>query len=170
MVSQGMEATQPVTAAEINVRQQEKMLTLGPVLERFHNEALDPIITTTLEIMERNGLILPRPDELNGHNIKTAYSSIMAQVQRATETTGIEQIVRFAGSLAGAAPSIMDNLDLDAAIDRYGDLLGVDPSILRDPDFVAQQRHQRYSAQTLKSAKMSPECWAWGYKGILVLL
>lgn len=158
MVSQGMETTQPVTAAEINVRQQEKMLTLGPVLERFHNEALDPIITTTLEIMERNGLILPRPDELNGHNIKIAYSSIMAQAQRATETTGIEQIVRFAGSLAGADPSIMDNLDLDAAIDRYGDLLGVDPSILRDPDFVAQQRQQRaYQQQQQQMAEQAQQ-------------
>ena len=127
-------------------------------MEPFHNEALDPIITTTLEIMERHGLILPRPDELNGHNIKIAYSSIMAQAQRATETTGIEQIVRFAGSLAGADPSIMDNLDLDAAIDRYGDLLGVDPSILRDPDFVAQQRQQRaYQQQQQQMAEQAQQ-------------
>ncbi|GBQ07887.1 portal protein [Saccharibacter floricola] len=158
MVSQEMGSTQPVTAAEINVRQQEKMLTLGPVLERFHNEALDPIITTTLEIMERGGLLQPRPPGLHGHALKIAYSSILAQAQRATETTGIEQLVRFAGSVAGADPSIMDNLDLDAALDRYGDLLGVDPSMLKNPQSVAQLRQQRaYQQQQQQMAEQAQQ-------------
>ncbi|MBB2199930.1 MAG: portal protein [Gluconacetobacter sp.] len=43
-----IEGEQPRTATEINVRQQEKLLVLGPVLERFHNEALDPLINTTM--------------------------------------------------------------------------------------------------------------------------
>lgn len=158
MVSQEMGSTQPVTAAEINVRQQEKMLTLGPVLERFHNEALDPIITTTLEIMERGGLLKPRPPGLGSRSLKIAYSSILAQAQRATETTGIEQLVRFAGSVAGADPSIMDNLDLDAALDRYGDLLGVDPAMLKDPQSVAQLRQQRaYQQQQQQMAEQAQQ-------------
>lgn len=152
MVSQNMETTQPVTAAEINVRQQEKLLALGPVLERFHNEALDPIINTTIEIMERGGLLPPRPDSLRGGNLKISYVSVLAQAQRATETTGIEQFMRFVGGLEGADPSVMDNVNVDSAVDRYGDLMSIDPSILRDPQAVAQLRQQREYAQQQQAA------------------
>ncbi|MBM3099140.1 head-tail connector protein [Gluconobacter cerinus] len=152
MVSQDMDSTQPVTAAEINVRQQEKMLALGPVLERFHNEALDPIINTTVDIMERGGLLLPRPDGLKSITLKINYVSVLAQAQRATETTVIEQFVRFVGSLVSVDPSAMDNIDMDQLIDQYADLMSVDQRILRTPQAVAALRQQRAYAQQQQAA------------------
>lgn len=154
MVSQDMEGVQPRTAAEINVRQQEKLLALGPVLERFHNEALDPIIQTTMDIMERGGLLPKRPASLGLSNVKISYVSVLAQAQRATMTTGIEQFTRFVGSIAGEQPDVMDNIDLDAATDIYGDLLNIDQRIMRDPQEVARKRQDRaYQQQQQQAAE-----------------
>ena len=49
-----------ITAREIDERREEKMLMLGPVLERLHDELLQPLVARVFRIMARNGLI-PRP-------------------------------------------------------------------------------------------------------------
>jgi hypothetical protein len=41
------------TATEIDARREEKLIQLGPVLERFENEGLDPAIARTYAIMPR---------------------------------------------------------------------------------------------------------------------
>lgn len=157
MVSQ-QESTQPVTAAEINAKQQEKLLALGPVLERFHNEALDPVIVTTLDIMERGGLLPPRPEVLRGASLKISYVSVLAQAQRATDTASIEQFMRFIGSQAALSPDVMDVVDTDAAAEEYGDLIGINPQILRTPDQVAQIRQQKqYAAQQQAAAEQAQQ-------------
>ncbi|WP_395371855.1 portal protein [Komagataeibacter diospyri] len=165
MVSQ-MDQAQPPTAAEINVRQQEKLLALGPVLERFHNEALNPIINVTLGIMERGGLLPPRPQQMGTGPLKVNYISVLAQAQRATETTGIEQFVRFCGGLVSVDQSVMDNVDLDQAVDIYGNLLSINQAIMRDPQAVAQMRQQREYAQQQQAAAEQAQQMAAGAKNL----
>lgn len=60
--------------------------------------------------------------------------------------------MRFVGGLAGADPAVMDNVNVDGAVDRYGVLMSIDPSILRDPQAVAQLRQQREYAQQQQAA------------------
>ena len=51
-----------MTATEVAERHEEKLLMLGPVLERMHNEILDPLIELTFQRMvEAN--ILPSPPQ-----------------------------------------------------------------------------------------------------------
>lgn len=138
---------QPVTAAEINVRQQEKLLALGPVLERFHNEALNPVINATLAIMEHGGLLPQRPEALKGANIHISYVSVLAQAQRATETTSLEQLGRFVGGWASVKPDIIDMLQLENMIRQYADLLGVDVRNLTNPEQLAALQQQRAQSQ-----------------------
>jgi hypothetical protein len=42
------------------------MLMLGPVLERLHDELLDPLVTRVFNIMSRNGMFddIPTPPVL----------------------------------------------------------------------------------------------------------
>ena len=55
-----------MTATEVAERHEEKLLMLGPVLERLHNELLDPLIDITFNRMIENNLIPPAPPELQG--------------------------------------------------------------------------------------------------------
>jgi hypothetical protein len=68
---------------------------------------------------------------------------MLAMAQRAASTTAIERVAAFAGNLAAADPSILDNLNLDEAIDQYADLLDAPGKILRSNEEVAQIRAMR---------------------------
>lgn len=131
------------TATEIDARKEEKLIQLGPVLERFENEALDPSINAVFGIMLRGGLLPPIPQELSGQKIKVEYISMLAEAQKAASTAAIERIFGFAGNLAAVKPEILDNLDGDEAIDEYADMLGVSPKIIVSAAKVAQMRAAR---------------------------
>ncbi|MBK6911397.1 MAG: hypothetical protein IPH10_10795 [bacterium] len=66
------------TATEIDARREEKLVQLGPVLERFENEALDPAIKRIFAIMDRMGLLPEAPQSLQGADLEIQYVSILA--------------------------------------------------------------------------------------------
>lgn len=131
------------TATEIDARKEEKLIQLGPVLERFENEALDPAINCVFDIMLHGGLLPPVPQELSGMPIKVEYISMLAEAQKAASTAGIERLAGFVGNLAAAVPGALDNLDWDQIIDDYADMLGVSPKSVVPYAKVLQIRAQR---------------------------
>jgi hypothetical protein len=133
------------TATEIDARKEEKLIQLGPVLERFENEALDPAIECVFDLMLRADppLLPPIPQELLGKKIKVEYISMLAEAQKAASTAGIERLAAFVGSLAAAKPEALDNLDLDQMIENYADFLGVSPKSIVPLAKVMQIRAQR---------------------------
>lgn len=135
------------SATEILERKEEKLIMLGPVLERVHNEMLDPAVTRTFGIMLRNGLFPPPPQELGDQEIQIEYISMLAQAQKAVATAGIEKMVAFVGNLAASQPSVLDKINFDAAIDEYGIMLGVSGKIVRPQDQVDATRSERMRAQ-----------------------
>lgn len=135
------------TATEISVRQEEKMLMLGPVVERFQKELLKPLIDRSYSIMHRAGMLSDDPDEIIGKELGVDYISSLAQGQKAVATQGIERFVGFVGNLSGVNPDVIDKIDLDQAVDIYGDFVGVPPSIIRSDDEVQKLRDQRAQQQ-----------------------
>lgn len=147
------------TATEIAVRKEEKMLMLGPVLERLNDELLDPLIDRTFGLMlEQSAPIWaglmpgrpalpPPPKELAGMDLRVEYTSILAQAQKALGVSSIERAVGFAGNLAGMNPEVLDKLDMDQTLDEYAAMIGVPPTMLRSDDQIAQIRQQRAEAQ-----------------------
>lgn len=132
-----------ITAREIDERHEEKLLMLGPVLERLHAELLNPLIDRVFNIMLRNKLVPTPPESLQGVEIKVDYISMMAQAQRAIGTASIERLAGFVGNLAGAMPSVLDKFDADQAIDEYADMLGVPPRVVLSDDKVKEVRAAR---------------------------
>lgn len=134
---------QPVTAEEIRVRQEEKMLMLGPVLEQLNQDLLDPLIDRTFAIMERRGLLPPIPSELQGQPLRVEYISIMAQAQKMIGLAGLERLANFILPIAQVDPSVLDKFDRDEMIDQYADMAGVPPSVIVPDDEVSEVRAQR---------------------------
>lgn len=132
-----------ITAREIQERHEEKLLMLGPVLERLNDELLDPLIDRTFGIMMRMGLIPPPPKELEGMDLSVEYTSVMAQAMKLTGITGIERFMSFAGNLAQANPGVLDKIDFDQTLDEYANMVGVPPSIVKDDSTVAKIREMR---------------------------
>jgi len=132
-----------ITAREIQERHEEKLLMLGPVLERLNDELLDPLIDRTFNIMMRMNLLPPAPKELQGMDLSVEYTSVMAQAMKLTGITGIERFVAFAGQVAQAKPEVLDKIDFDQTLDEYAAMVGTPPSMVRDDDAVAAMRKQR---------------------------
>jgi len=80
-----------ITAREIEERHEEKLIMLGPVLERLEDELLDPMIDRVFQVAMTSGLIPPPPQELSDTELKVEYVSILAQAQKAVAINSMEQ-------------------------------------------------------------------------------
>jgi hypothetical protein len=153
---------QPATAREVAERHEEKLLMLGPVLERLTNEMLSPKIDITFNKMQRAGLFnkgeaLEPPQELAGVDLAVTFIGTLAQAQRAVGVQSLDRVIGTIGSLMQMAPDVVDKLDADQAIDEYADAIGSKPSIIRSDDEVARIRQQRQKAQAAQqAAQMAP--------------
>lgn len=136
-----------MTAREVEERHEEKLLLLGPVLERLHNELLDPLIDRTFSIMARNGLLPEAPQEIAGESLRVDYISILAQAQQAVGVGSIERLLGFVGNLAGMKPETIDKLDLDQAVDEYAGMIGAPPKMVVPDDLVEKRRQARAKLQ-----------------------
>jgi hypothetical protein len=135
-----------MTATEVAERHEEKLLMLGPVLERLHNELLDPLIEVTFSRMLEAGILPPPPPELQGMDLNVEFVSMLAQAQRAVGTNSVDRYVNSLGAVAGFKPDVLDKFDADQWADAYGDMLGVDPNIIVANEQVALIRTERAKA------------------------
>lgn len=155
MLSQ-MEGIQPRNTFEIAERKEEKLLALGPVLENVYNGQLEPVIERTYAIMNRNDFLPPPPPELQNSELKIEYISMLAQAQKAVATGGIERGFAFVGQMASMKPDAMDKVDVDEAIDRYFDMIGVEPALVVPDDEVEKIREARAQKQAMaENAEMA---------------
>ena len=132
-----------VTAREIEERHEEKLVQLGPVLERTHYEGLNHDVRRTFGILSRNGVLPPPPPEMDGMELDVEYISILAVAQRAAGAGPIERLAGFIGNLAAGNPEVLDKLDMDKAVDEYADILGSPNVIIRPEDKVQEIREKR---------------------------
>jgi hypothetical protein len=136
-----------ITATEVAERHEEKLLMLGPVLERLQNELLSPLIDTAFEYASTAGILPEPPPELQGMNLSVEFISVLAQAQRAVAAGGMDRLLSTVGQLAALKPEVLDKVDLDQAVDDYAAMYGVNPKIIVPDTVVLETRAQRAQAQ-----------------------
>lgn len=140
-----------MTATEVAERHEEKLLMIGPVLERLNNELLQPLIEVTFTHMLEAGLIPPAPQEMQGQPLNVEFVSMLAQAQRAIGTNSVDRFVQSMGAVAQMKPEVLDNFNPDQWADTYSDMLGLDPKLIVAPDQVQQIRQSRAQAQAAQA-------------------
>lgn len=140
-----------MTATEVAERHEEKLLMLGPVLERLHNELLDPLIDITFTRMVEAGIVPPAPPELQGMDLNVEFVSMLAQAQRAVGTNSVDRFVGNLGAVAGFKPDVLDKFNADYWVDSYSDMLGVDPKLIVPGQQVAIIRKARNDAMAAQA-------------------
>jgi hypothetical protein len=161
-----MEGVQPRNVMEIAERKEEKLLQLGPVMDRLNDELFDPLIDRTFSIMVNlsipdwdaglPGLIPQPPEALQRVKLKVEYTSVMAQALKMVGLGAIERFAGFMGGLAAADPSVLDKWNRDETVDVYADAVGLSPKIINSADDVAKVRDARARAQKMaQSAAMA---------------
>lgn len=138
------------TAREIEERHEEKLLALGPVLERTNDELLDPIVDRVYHLMERAGLLPDAPPELDGVELRVEYISILAQAQKAVAVAQHDRLLQTAAALREMFPTLATKFNEHQIVNTYAEMLGTDPRILRtddEADAIVQQQQQAAQQQ-----------------------
>lgn len=147
-----IEGIQPRNELDIRNRMEEKLVQLGPVLERTHGELLSPVVDRTFTQALVAGILPPPPQELQGQVLKIRYVSSLALAQQAMSTGAIDRLSGFTtGLVQGGAAEALDKLNVDKAVERYGALTGAPAELIRSDEEVAQIRQAR--AQQAQAAQ-----------------
>lgn len=136
-----------MTATEVAERQQEKIMMMGPVLERLQSEMLDPFLDRLFNILERNMLLPIPPEEMQGKNLEVEYVSILAQAQRAIGVNSISRVIGFIGGVTPIKPDAVDVIDIDEAIREVAVLEGIPAKLIAEREVIVKIREQRQQAE-----------------------
>jgi hypothetical protein len=153
-----MQDNPQMTAREVAERHEEKLLMLGPVLERIHGEYLDPVIQRVFQIAWDKGLIPEPPEEL-GPDVPTTieYISILSQAQKAIGVNRLEQSIQFIGTLMAALPEARHMIKPYDIVKTYNEMIGTPTKLFASEDeysaAVQQEQQQTQMAQAAPVAE-----------------
>lgn len=141
--------TRSMPVESVAEMREEKLLMLGPVLQRLDSELLDKLINRTFSVMAENNLLPVPPDEMQGMQLKVEYISVMAQAQKAIGVSSIERFIGFTSGMGQFKPDALDKINVDETIDAYAASIGVPPSVVATNEQVAQIRENRAQQQAM---------------------
>lgn len=148
-----MQGVQPRNQLELQKREQERLLELGPALEHLHAEYLAKKVTRTFEQAAKAGIFRPAPPELQGRAINVKFISTLAMAQRSVAAGAIERLATFVAGLVPFAPGAAQKFDVDDAVETYAEVIGAPPALLvSDEDVAAIRQAEMERAQAAQQA------------------
>jgi hypothetical protein len=146
----------PMTATQTLEMESKAARILVSTIARAASEYAEPTLRRTLDIAERGGMLPPRPEEMDGLEVKIEYLSPVMRAQKQSESRAILNTWASAGQLAQFQPDVFDNFDPDASIRLVAEAEGVPPEILRaldERDGLRELRAQQQQAQEMAMAE-----------------
>ncbi|SVA25816.1 uncharacterized protein METZ01_LOCUS78670 [marine metagenome] len=133
-----------MTAEEVATVREQIQKLLGPTVARFESEVLTPLILRSFGLMSRAGILPPAPPALQElDEIEVAYVGQLAKNQKIQDVTSIQRWLGVAANMASFSPEVLDNIDVDEALQIIGERMAVPNEIMRSQEEVAQLREQR---------------------------
>ena len=170
-------ASKVMTAREVAERNAEKMLMLGPALDRLRSEVFSPLVERVYSLMHRSGLLAPEqfvPEQFvpgqfvpgqpaleilqtssgSAPAMKVEFVSLLAQAQKASGIAAVSGVIDFTCKLAAINAEVLDKVDTDKALDEMATMTGVPPGLIRSRQHVALLREQKQQTQA-RQAEMA---------------
>ena len=133
-----------MTAEEVATVREQIQKLLGPTVARLESEVLTPLILRSFGLMSRSGILPPAPPVLAElDEIEVAYVGQLAKNQKIQDVTSIQRWLGVAANMASFSPEVLDNIDVDEALQIIGERMAVPNEIMRSQEEVAQLREQR---------------------------
>lgn len=150
-----------MTAAEVNMRQRDRLTLFSPTFGRKTTELITPIMRRVFAIllragafpnppanlvMERDGLpFIPDPE--------ITYTGRLALQLRAIHNDAYLRVMDSVAPLIGISPEVMDHFDVDKIVRDLSRNEGLRSDWLRDEQIVEQIRMSRAEAQAAAQAQ-----------------
>lgn len=146
--------TKQMTVPEVQRRIAENMVLLGPVVGRFTDEVLDPLLVRVFNILYRSGELPEPPDMIKDQEMDIVYISPLAKAQRESEMFAIESFLGNVGAIASVKPEVLDKINEDKVVDIVSRIKGINPDILRSDEEVKAIRDAR-AQQAMMAQQMA---------------
>jgi len=154
------------TQIEIIERLKEGMKQLSKPIGRLFDELLTPILTRSLLLLIRNGVVPPPPRELQGMPIKINLINPLALALRDQQSRGLQYWVGALDLIEPLFPGTRDNVDADRAFRDLGRSLGVKVDHIRPIRQRDEIRRQRAEEEAEKERTALALAAAEGYSKI----
>lgn len=143
-----LQRNQPqMTAKEVIARAEERVMILGPMIERFNYDMLEHVLNFVIDFIMFHGLAGEPPEELRGR-IKYKFTGPLAMILEEARLGNITQWLELGGAVANYKqdPSIMDRYDGDEIVEIAARVLDVDEACLVPLEKAKQLRAERDQA------------------------
>ena len=146
------------TAREVDSREMEKLLGLGPMFWRLNDDVFDMLIDNTFSIMYNREMLTDPPEWLVGQELKVQYVSIVANELKKAGIGNLESFTQFAGGVAQFKPTALDKINEDKLIEVYADMASVPPGVINSDEeaqAIRQQRQEQVAQQQQQEQAMA---------------
>ena len=133
------------TATEIAEATAEKLVLLGPVVNRVEDELLSDFTARVLGILSRMEALPSPPEGVEGLFIK--YDSILSAAQKSAGINSIERFMATVGQVIPVAPETLAVVDFNEWIREYANRLNVPSTLLRSREEVEAMRQAQAQAE-----------------------
>lgn len=128
------DAEKQMTAQEVREIAGERLSQLGPTIGRWDREFLSKLVDITLHHANAMGRLPPAPEALAGMPVKAEMIGVLAQAQRAAQSSASDQLQMKVQSHAQVDPRVRHLIDYEYDVRQYADVIGADPRILVTPE------------------------------------
>lgn len=140
------------TAQEITDDRNQMLSLMAPIVGRLQGELLGPMLRLSYNLLNRQGILPPAPDSINGIALEVIYVSPAAKAQSTTRGQGMMAYVQQISQLLPVMPGLADSINEDNFNSELQDQLDVPRRVLDSPDNIAQKRQAREQQQQMAQA------------------
>tara|TARA_Y100000310_G_scaffold239682_1_gene243374 strand:- start:11978 stop:13594 length:1617 start_codon:yes stop_codon:yes gene_type:complete len=133
----------PATATEQLQRQEEKLRLLSPHIVRIQSEFLNPLMKRVFGLLVRSNKVGEVPQELSKSSLKIEYKSPLIRLQKAGEIQALGRFLQSVGPLIQMKPDSLDIVNIDEVMAKMAEATGLDISVLRSSNDIANIRQAR---------------------------
>ena len=126
------------SATEVEGLKEEKLVLLGPVLDRFKQEGLDPAINRTFNTMLRANLLPPMPAGFENREIEVQYKSLLSVAQSSFSTIPTERFLAMVGQASALYPKAVNIPNIENLLTAYAHDIGVSAAGVKTTDELDQ--------------------------------
>lgn len=141
-----------MTAYETEVRKEEQLRLMAPLIGRQQAEYLEPNIVRCFNILSRNGKLPPRPASLSKVPLKVNYVSPAARAQMGSKLLAFRRYIEILAPFANISEEVFDGLKMEEIGPEIAQALGLSTKVLRTPEERAARAEERSRQQEMQQA------------------
>ncbi len=162
------DVTKRMATFEVQERVREGLRKLATPVKRLESEGLNSIISRSVFLLMRNGVIPPPPPELQNQRLGIEYLGQLSLALKDQQARGFMQFAAVIGELNETFPEAKDNINIDEAMPDLAESFGVNTlhiATAEQRDEKRRIRAQDIAAQkALQAAQVAGDAYKKGVK------